>query len=100
MESEFVTEADWIPTFWTFLLNLNPNDLIAELVQNDLDQDATRTVISFEQDRLVCEGNGSPVDSKGWRRLRTIQGAGHMVPAKHGKIGVKKSRTEDRIHDW
>ena len=89
MESEFVTEADWIPTFWTFLLSLNPNDLIAELVQNDLDQDATRTVISFKQDRLVCEGNGNPVDSKGWQRLRTIQGAGHTVPAKRGKIGVK-----------
>ena len=26
---------------------------------------------------------------KGWQRLRKIQGAGHTVPAKRGKIGVK-----------
>ena len=71
----FVTEADWIPGFWNFLLALDRNDLIAELVQNDLDQEATRTVISFEQDRLVCEGNGTPVEPDGWQRLRKIQGA-------------------------
>ena len=87
--AKFVTEADWIPSFWNFLLGLNSDDLIAELVQNDLDQNATRTVISFEQDRLVCEGNGKPVDSEGWQRLRKIQGAGNRVPAKRGKIGVK-----------
>ena len=51
--SEFVTEADWIPSFWNFLLGLDRNDLIAELIQNDLDQNATRTVISFERDQLV-----------------------------------------------
>ena len=85
----FVTEADWIPSFWNYLLDLDRDDLIAELVQNDLDQDATRTVISFEEDQLVCEGNGKPVGDKGWQRLRKIQGAGDSVPAKHGKIGVK-----------
>lgn len=89
MKSEFVTEVDWIPTFWTFLLNLNPKDLIAELVQNDLDQDATCTVISFGQDQIVSEGDGKPIDANGWQRLRKIQGAGHEVPAKRGKIGVK-----------
>ena len=57
MKSGFVIEVDWIPTFWTFLLNLNPKDLIAELVQNDLDQDATCTVISFGQDQIVSEGD-------------------------------------------
>lgn len=87
--TEFVTEADWIPDFWNFLLGLDRNDLIAELVQNDLDQQATRTVISFEQDHLVCEGNGKPVDAGGWQRLRKIRGAGDNVPAKRGKIGVK-----------
>lgn len=86
---EFVTEADWIPSFWNFLLGLNRDDLIAELIQNDLDQNATRTVISFEQDRLVCEGNGKPVDPEGWQRLRKIQGAGDSVPPKRGRIGVK-----------
>ena len=84
-----VTEADWVPSFWNFLLKLEREDLIAELVQNDLDQGATRTVISFERDRLVCEGNGRPVDADGWKRLRSIQGAGDEVPAKSRKIGVK-----------
>ncbi len=84
-----VTEADWIPGFWNFLLALDRNDLIAELVQNDLDQQATRTVISFEPSQLVCEGNGRAVEPDGWQRLRKIQGAGDSVPAKQGKIGVK-----------
>jgi hypothetical protein len=88
-EADFVTEVDWVPAFWNFLAGLDRDDLIAELVQNDLDQAATRTVISFEQDRLICEGNGNPVDAEGWQRLRKIQGAGHTVPAKRGKIGVK-----------
>lgn len=87
--AEFVTEADWIPSFWNFLLGLDRNDLIAELIQNDLDQNATRTIISFEQDQLVCEGNGKPVDPEGWQRLRKIQGAGDSVPSKRGRIGVK-----------
>ena len=86
---KLVTEVDETPIIWNFLLGLDRNDLIAELVQNDLDQDATRTVISFEQDRLVCEGNGKPVDPKGWQRLRKMQGAGDSVPAKRGKIGIK-----------
>lgn len=86
---QFVTEADWIPDFWNFLLGLDKDDLIAELVQNDLDQKASRTVITFERHRLVCEGNGKPVDADGWRRLRVIRGAGDNVPAKKGKIGVK-----------
>ena len=29
--AELVTEADWIPSFWNFLLGLERNDLIAEL---------------------------------------------------------------------
>ena len=86
---QFVTEADWIPNFWNYLLDLDRDDLIAEMIQNDLDQDATRTVISFEENQLVCEGNGKPVEDEGWQRLRKIQGAGDSVPAKRGKIGVK-----------
>ena len=87
--TKFVTEFDTLPSFWQFLNSLDRNDLIAELVQNDLDQDATQTVISFEKDRLICEGNGRPIDEDGWKRLRSIQGAGDQVPAKRGKIGVK-----------
>ena len=88
-QSDFVTEADWIPSFWNFLLRLDRNDLIAELVQNDLDQGATRTTISFDAHRLVCEGNGRAVDADGWERLRKIQGAGYHVPTKRRMIGVK-----------
>lgn len=88
-DTSFVTEFDAIPGFWGYLASLDRKDLIAELVQNDLDQDATRTIISFEQDRLICEGNGKPVDSDGWKRLRPILGAGDKVPEKRGKIGVK-----------
>ena len=99
--SRFVSEADWVPSFWNFLLELEGEDLIAELVQNDLDQGATQTVISFERDRLVCEGNGRPVDADGWRRLRSIMGAGYDVPAKSRKIGVKNHglKTAFRIGD-
>src|ERR1700722_3528665 len=89
LEQQFVSEADWIPDFWNFLLGLDRDDLIAELVQNDMDQNATRTVVTFELDRLTSEGNGNPVDRAGWNRLRMIRGAGDSVPAKKGKIGVK-----------
>lgn len=88
-DAAFVTKADWIPGFWNFIDDLDREDLIAELVQNDLDQGATRTVVSFGEHELICEGNGRPVDQGGWERLSWIQGAGHDVPAKHGKIGVK-----------
>ena len=87
--AEFVTKVDATPIIWNFLQGLDPNDLIAELIQNDLDEGATRTVISFEQDHLVCEGNGAPVTPDGWKRLSVIQGAGDKVPKKLGKIGVK-----------
>jgi len=83
------TNFVWVPDFWNFLLGLDKDDLIAELVQNDLDQQAGQTVIKFEQDCLVCEGDGNPVDKDGWRRLRKIRGAGENVLAKQGKIGVK-----------
>ena len=87
--TDLVTEFDAIPSFWQFLNGLDCNDLVAELVQNDLDQDATQTVSYFEKNQLICEGNGRPVDRDGWKRLRSIQGAGDQVPAKRGKIGVK-----------
>ena len=98
-DSSFVTEFDGVPGFWNFLLDLKRNDLIAELIQNDLDQEATRTVVSFEKDQLVCEGDGTPVDLEGWKRLRKLQGAGDSVPAKRGRIGVKKPRAEDSLYD-
>ncbi len=87
--NQYVTEFDAIPGFWNFLLGLDPEDLIAELIQNDLDQGATRTTITFNETCLVCEGNGEPVSPDGWKRLRTILGAGDKVPAKRSKFGVK-----------
>lgn len=87
--TRFVTKFDAIPGFWNYLVGLDHNDLIAELIQNDLDQGATRTVISFERSCLICEGNGEPVEPEGWQRLQMILGAGDEVPAKHSRFGVK-----------
>ncbi len=98
------SKFDWIPIFWSFLAGLNRNDLIAELIQNDLDQDATTTEISFEEDKLICYGNGTPVDKEGWERLSFIQGAGDQVSAKSRKLGVKNHGLKtaftlgDRLH--
>ncbi|MDA7981211.1 MAG: hypothetical protein MPJ82_01095, partial [Alphaproteobacteria bacterium] len=86
---EFVYKEDRKPAFWGFLNGLDSDDLLAELVQNDLDQGATRTVISFKENEMVCEGNGKPVDSEGWERLSFMRGAGDEAPAKQGGIGVK-----------
>ena len=87
--NQFITRFDAIPGFWNYLVGLDCNDLIAELIQNDLDQGATRTIISFDRTSLICEGNGEPVDSEGWQRLQTILGAGDEVPAKRSRFGVK-----------
>ena len=95
---KFDSKVDWIPNFWNFLADLNRDDLIAELIQNDLDQNATFTEISFEEDELICHGNGRPVDKEGWHRLSYIQGAGDLVPAKSKKIGVKKPRSKDSFY--
>ena len=88
-DTRFVTEFDAIPGFWNYLVGLDRADLIAELIQNDLDEGATSTVISFERTRLVCDGNGKPVEPEGWQRLRKILGAGDEVPAKRRRFGVK-----------
>ena len=88
-DSPFVTEFDAVPGFWNYLLGLDRNDLIAELIQNDLDQGATCTTISFEKTRLVCDGNGAPVEPEGWQRLRKTLGAGDEVTAKRRRFGVK-----------
>jgi hypothetical protein len=64
-------------------------DLVVELVQNDLDAGATRTVIDFGERALICEGNGRPFDKKGWLRLESVLGAGGEVEAKKDGIGSK-----------
>jgi hypothetical protein len=42
-----------------FLNDLSRVDLIIELVQNELDAGSRHTVIAFEEDALVCEGDGT-----------------------------------------
>ena len=102
-DRRFVTEADWIPLFFffffgtTFLISTG-DDLIAELIQNDLDQDATRTVISFEEDRLVCEGNGKSVEAEGWQRLAQDTRRWRQCSCEAGQNRRQESRTENRLH--
>ncbi len=85
----YVTKFDVVPDFWQFLNGLKSDDIIAELIQNDLDAGAEQTCIIFTENRLICEGNGQPVDEEGWNRLTFIRGAGDQVPRKRNRIGIK-----------
>ncbi|MGE5501494.1 MAG: hypothetical protein ACM3W4_06175, partial [Ignavibacteriales bacterium] len=86
---DYVSETDVVPEFWSFLGGLRSDDLVAELIQNEIDAGATHSVIEFNADGLVCFGNGQPVDDDGWARLRYLRGAGDLAPRKRGLIGVK-----------
>ena len=86
---EFVQRFDAEPQFWQFLSGLHADDLIVELIQNDLDANASRTSIAFTTDRLICQGNGEAVNEDGWRRLSFVMGAGAEVESKRFRIGVK-----------
>ena len=88
-ETRFVQLFDSVPQFWQFIRGLRLEDLLVELVQNELDANATRTSITFTPDRLVCQGDGEPVSEDGWRRLSRLAGAGDQVEAKRFSIGVK-----------
>ena len=85
----FVQQFDHEPRFWQFLSGLEFDDLTIELIQNDLDANATHTSITFLPDRLVCKGNGEPISDDGWKRLAYVMGAGDQVERKHFRIGVK-----------
>ena len=87
--SHYVQRFDSVPQFWQFLKGLRADDLIVELIQNDLDANAKHTSISFEPDRLVCRGDGEPVEKNGWERLSYVMGAGDQVESKQFRIGVK-----------
>ena len=87
--SHYVQRFDSVPQFWQFLKGLRADDLIVELIQNDLDANAKHTSISFEPDRLVCQGDGEPVEKNGWERLSYVMGAGDQVVSKQFRIGVK-----------
>lgn len=71
------------------LRDLDMADLVVELVQNELDAGSTRSVIDFGERALTCEGNGRPIDRKGWPRLETLLGAGGDVEAKRDGNGSK-----------
>ena len=85
----YVQQSDSVPQFWQFLKGLRPDDLIVELIQNDLDANAEHTSISFDSDRLTCQGDGDFVEETGWERLSYYIGAGDQVESKHFRIGVK-----------
>ena len=87
--SEYVQRFDAEPQFWQFLRGLRSDDLIVELIQNDLDANASLTSIAFTSDRLICQGDGEPVSEEGWRRLSFVMGAGVEVESKRFRIGVK-----------
>lgn len=85
----FVQQFDEVPAFWLYLKGLSQDDLITELVLNELDALSTHTRIVFHPDKLLCEGNGVPVDADGWERLAFIRGAGDRAPRKRYQLGVK-----------
>ena len=72
-----------------FLNEVTFEDVVVEMIQNDLDQGATRTEISFEESQFVAQGNGTPVDEVGWKRLAVVLGAGGSVESKGDGIGTK-----------
>ncbi len=86
---KFVLHTDQAPEFWQFLNGLRGDDLLVELIVNELDARSSHTEIRFEPDRLICIGNGDPIDADGWKRLSFIKGAGYAVAAKVGLFGVK-----------
>ena len=87
--SRFVQQFDSVPQFWQFIRGLRVDDLLVELIQNELDANATRTSIAFMPDRLVCQGNGESISEDGWSRLEYVMGAGDQVERKQFRIGVK-----------
>lgn len=87
--TNYDTKFDAVPQFWQYLAGLEYADLITELIQNDLDANASYTLIEFQQDRLTCQGDGDSVDKEGWLRLAYLMGAGDLVPRKHYCIGIK-----------
>lgn len=84
-----------------FLGNAKLEDLIVELVQNEVDAASSKTIISFSDTALICEGDGASIDGEGWERLELVLGAGGKTRAKHDGIGAKNHglRTGFRLGD-
>jgi hypothetical protein len=72
-----------------FLREVSLVDLVVELVQNELDAGASRTIIEFGEHGLICQGNGEKLNRKDWARLESVIGAGGEIQAKRGGIGSK-----------
>lgn len=82
-------KIDEKPEAWIPVGSLNDDDLVTELVQNEIDAKSSFTRLSFERNRLICEGDGLSVDESGWERLACFSGAGDKVDKKSNSIGVK-----------
>lgn len=63
--TSYVQRFNQVPHFWRFLRGLRTDDPIAELIRNGLDVKASHTMISIELDRLICQGDGQPVQENG-----------------------------------
>jgi hypothetical protein len=88
-DDNYVTQSDTVPEFFNYVRSLHADDLVAELLQNEIDAGSTHTIPEFGGDRLICRGNGAPIDADGWKRLTFLRGAGDEVPQKKGLIGIK-----------
>lgn len=86
---EYIQQFDSVPEFWQYLQGLRSDYLVTELIQNELDANASHTSIKFYADRMICQGDGDSVDEDGWKRLTFITGAGDLVPRKSQRIGIK-----------
>jgi hypothetical protein len=86
---QYDTLTDTVPELWQFIMGLRSDDLVAEMIQNEIDAGSTETILSFEEQRMVCSGNGDPIDGDGWIRLQYLRGAGDRAPRKRSLIGIK-----------
>ena len=50
-----------------FARSHSSTDVLRELVQNEYDAGGSELSVVFGGDRLVVTGNGTPIDSAGWR---------------------------------
>ncbi len=73
-----------------FALSHTPTAILRELVQNEYDADGDELGVDFGGQQLVITGNGNPIDSAGWERLRVMLGTG-WVPNADTYIEPKKS---------
>ena len=78
-----------------FVAGHAPSAVLRELVQNEFDAGGTKVELSFGKEELNVYGNGSPIDTGGWKRLSVMMGSGkvggsdRVVEAKVNGIGSK-----------